>query len=230
MGMEGKLRQVSEFELASYKKNPEKFYSNLFGNHDLRSIKSLGELNARLFEVQKSPLGQKIRERALSGLQPLPEDVAEMQRQMQAVMSQHPVAQAQIEAQLPGLHKGGAELSLHKSWHCLHFLLTGKSWEPADPPLGNAIMGGAELPDRQQAMGYGPARYLTPAQVAEVASALATFPVEEKAKAFDPEFAEKQKVYSPHHDEEELVHYFGLLRDFYQGASSKANAVLLWVE
>jgi hypothetical protein len=148
---------------------------------------------------------------------------------MQAAMSQHPKAQAQIEAKLPGIHRDGSELCLHKSWYCLHFLLTGKSWDPAEPSLGNAISGGSELPDRQGIMGYGPARYLTPLQVREVASALASFPVEERVEAFDPEFAHKQKVYVPHHEKEELLYYYGLLRDFYLDASRKNNAVLLWV-
>lgn len=227
MGMEGKLRQVSEFELAIYKKNPEKLYASLVKRYDLES---LGVLNAKLREVQESPLGQKIRQRALSGLQPLPEDVAEMQRQMQHLMNRNPGAQAAIESKHVGISEDGAELSLHKSWHCLHFLLTGKSWDPADPPLGNAIGGGAELPDRQGVMGYGPARYLTSSQVGEVASALASFPLEAKAEAFDPQFADEQKVYVPNHDKEELFYYFNLLRDFYQDAASKGSAMILWVE
>jgi Domain of unknown function (DUF1877) len=148
---------------------------------------------------------------------------------MHAAMSQNPKAQAQMESHLPGIHKDGAELCLHKSWHCLHFLLTGKSWDPADPPLGNAIGGGAELPDRRGMMGYGPAKFLTPSQVREVAGALEGFPVEEKAEAFDPEVADKLKVYVPHHEKEELLYYFGLLRDFYLDASRKGNAVLFWV-
>jgi hypothetical protein len=227
MGMEGKLRQVSEFELASYKKNPQKLYADLVGSYDLGSFE---KLNERFLKIQESPLGQKIRQRALSGLAPLPEDVAEIQKQMDAAMSQHPKAKEQMEAALPGIHKDGSELCLHKSWHCLHFLLTGKSWDPADPPLGNAIAGGTEIPDRQGAMGYGPARYLTPIQVREVASALASFPAEERAEAFDPKLAEKQKVYVPHHGKEELLYYFGLLRDFYLDASRKSNSMLLWVE
>jgi hypothetical protein len=90
--MEGKLRQISEFELASYRKNPEKFYAGLLHGYD---IESMGQLNAKLRAVQESLLGQKIRERALSGMQPLPEHVAEMQRQMQALMSQNPLPRRQ---------------------------------------------------------------------------------------------------------------------------------------
>jgi hypothetical protein len=113
------------------------------------------QLNARFLEIQQSPLGQKIRQRALSGREPLPGDVTELQKQMQAAMSQHPKAQAQIEAKLPGIHRDGSELCLHKSWYCLHFLLTGKSWDPAEPSLGNAISGGSELPPPALEFGDG---------------------------------------------------------------------------
>ena len=33
MGMEGKLRQVSEFELAAYRKTPAKLYSDLMAKY-----------------------------------------------------------------------------------------------------------------------------------------------------------------------------------------------------
>jgi hypothetical protein len=225
MGMEGKLRQVSEFELATYRRNPAKLYTDLMGRYDLQGLTKLTEA---MREIQQSPLAQKVRQRALSGLPPEPEDVAEMQRQMQAVMSNNPQAAAQIESHI-GLSKDGLQLSLHKSWHCLHFLLTGKSWEKAEPPLGNAIMGGVEIPDRQQVMGYGPVRYLTPSQVDDVASALASYPIEKKAEAFDPRLADEQKVYVPNHESEELIYYFNLLRDFYQDAATKGNGMILWV-
>lgn len=226
MGMEGMLRQVSEFELASYKKSPEEFYSDLIGDYD---FESLGDLNAKLLEIQESPLGQKIRQRALSGLQPLAEDVTELQRQMETALTNNPRAQAQMQSHFPGPSKDGKQLCLHKSWHCLHHIFTGKSWDRAEPPLGDAIMGGTELPDRRRVMGYGPARYLSATQVRAVADALAEFPVEEKVAAFDPETAEKERVYVPGHEKEELLQYFSWLRDFYRDAAEKRSAVLLWV-
>jgi|SRR5215467_903930 len=192
MGMEGKLRQITEFELAAYRKDPA------------------------------HPQGaEAIRRAPVAGF-------LEMQKQLQAIMSENPSAQAAVAGYI-GISDCGKQLGLHKSWHCLHFLLTGRSWDAAEPPLGNAITGGTELPDRGKVMGYGPARYLTPKQVGEVAAALAGFPAEERATAFDPEVADQQKVYVPHHDKEELLYYFGLLRDFYQDAAANGS-VVLWVE
>lgn len=147
---------------------------------------------------------------------------------MAAAMS-HPVAQAQMQAHLPGPAKDGKQLCLHKSWHCLHDLFTGKSWDRGDPPLGDAIMGGTELPDRHRVMGYGAARYLSLAEVRAVAEALASFPAEERVAAFDPELAEKEKVYVPGHGKEELMQYLVWLKDFYVDAAKNGNAVVLWV-
>lgn len=56
MGMEGMLKQVSEFELASYRKSPEEFYSGLMGSYDLESLGDFGK------EVEPSsgvPAGSK---------------------------------------------------------------------------------------------------------------------------------------------------------------------------
>jgi len=227
MGMEGKLRQVSEFELASYRKNPDKLYSDLVPKYDKQSV---SKMMSAFQDFQNSPLAQRIRQRAASGQPPEPEDIAEMQKRMQEMQGERPKQIGGIDSPHIGLSQDGSILSLHKSWHCLHFVLTGASWDAAEPPLGNAIMGGVEIPDRQNAMGYGPARFLTPSQVREVAAELVKFPIQEKAEAFDPEVAEEKKVYVPDHEGEELIYYFDLLRDFYQDAAAKGNGMILWVE
>jgi len=233
MGMEGKLRQVSEFEIARYRKNPDEFYSSFM---KMRDPGEAAKLMKAMQDLQQSPSVQavqkRVRQRAMAGLPPHADDVKqmkEMQQQMQAVMASHGWTSTKMEDHI-GLSRDGQQLALHKSWHCLHFVLTGKSWEKAEPPLGDAIMGGVEIPDRQKHMGYGPARYLTATQVRDVAGALASFPMEEKAAAFDPGLAEEHKVYVPNHESEELIYYFHLLRDFYQDAAVKGNGMILWVE
>jgi hypothetical protein len=61
-----------------------------------------------------------------------------------------------------GVDHGPTEdgLNLEKSWHVLHYLLTGKA-EKAPPPVGNAVLGGQDIGGDR---GYGPARFLTPQQ------------------------------------------------------------------
>src|SRR4051812_34848725 len=73
-------------------------------------------------------------------------------------------------------------LDLDKSWHIIHFLLAGDAWA-GKQPHANAICGGAELGDTD--VGYGPARYLTPAQVKEVAGALSGISANELWSRFD---------------------------------------------
>lgn len=235
MGMEGKLRQVSEFELAAYRKNPTKFYSDLVG---ITEWPDLIKLNAAIDQVQNSDLGQRIRSRALSGQLPIQEDVEEYRRQMDIIQGQNRGTLEKIQANMMGLSRNGTQLSLYKDWHVLHYVLTGKSWEAVDSPFGMAIMGGTELPDTRRMMGYGPARYLTPSRVREVASALGDFPIADRAATYDHIAAETAKVYPRRYPNEPLaedekkalIGYFNLLRDFYADAAKKGNAIILWVE
>jgi hypothetical protein len=235
MGMEGKLRQISEFELASYRKTPAKLYSDLMAKYQSGNFAKFITMTQ---EFQESPLVKRIQQRAMSGLPPLQEDLDTLRTQQEALLSENQEAMDEVQSELMGLSKDGLQLSLYKDWHMLHYLLTGKGWETVDSPLGQAIMGGIEIPDVQNVMGYGPARYLTPSIVREVAGALDSFPIEEKAESFDPQAAEAAKVYPRMHgmkqleqDEKEgLIHYFHLLRDFYWDAAAKGHAMLLWVE
>jgi hypothetical protein len=124
-----------------------------------------------------------------------------------------------------GLNENG--LNLEKSWHVLHYLLTGET-EEAQPPLGNAILGGKEIGDD---LGYGPARFLTPQQVQEVASALASMKKEDLASRFDLDAMIKAQIY-PVRDESELElaqEYFEDLSRYYADAAVAGNAMLLYV-
>jgi hypothetical protein len=59
-------------------------------------------------------------------------------------------------------------LSVDKSWHALHWLLTGSDFE-GDPPLNFIATGGTEFGDD---LGYGPPRAFTSAEVRTVDEAL----------------------------------------------------------
>src|SRR5207244_2120210 len=117
-----------------------------------------------------------------------------------------------------------------KSWHCLHFLLSGKVWETGEEPIEQTLLGGAELPDTERIMGYGPVRYLEPGQVKKITAALESYPIERKALKFNPSAAAAAQIYCPNHSPEELVHYFTLVKDYYREAVSKKYAMLIWIE
>jgi hypothetical protein len=122
-------------------------------------------------------------------------------------------------------------LDIDKAWQGIHFLLTGDAWEgPA--PWALAVMGGTEIGEDA---GYGPARYLRPDQVREVADALTSLPREEIAQRYAPAEMEEAGVYPEIwvRDGDQalgyLLEYYDLLVEFYQQAASKRCAVLQYL-
>ena len=73
MGMEGTLRRISEFELAAYRKNPAKLYSDLFPP-STATLTDFSKFNAAIEKARESGVGQRIRERVLAGETPRPEE------------------------------------------------------------------------------------------------------------------------------------------------------------
>jgi hypothetical protein len=72
--------------------------------------------------------------------------------------------------------------SLQKTWHGLHYLLTGTAWEGA-PPL-NFIVAGEEIGDTD--FGYGPAKAFHSAEVKRLSLALQQLSADDLRKRFDP--------------------------------------------
>jgi hypothetical protein len=56
------------------------------------------------------------------------------------------------------------------------------------------------------------------------------FPIEARAKEYDPQKARTAKVYVPDHGTEELIQYFNWLLEFYGEAARNGEAMLLWVQ
>jgi len=121
-------------------------------------------------------------------------------------------------------------LDLDKAWHIIHFLLAGEAWGGRQP-LGNAICGGTELGDVD--VGYGPARFLTPAQVREVASALSDVSSTELWSRFDATAASGAQIYPAgswtKEDGEYVEDHFEKLKEFYAAAAQNNEAVLLYI-
>ena len=232
MSMIGKLRQVSEFDLAKYKKNPGEMMRALAGAQGPADTAGFATLRETL---QQSPVVQKMMELSKQQKVLSREQQVEMQQEMMKLMKEA------VQMQKAGLAKAAAEpqstgsaaseeLDLHKSWHCLHFMFTGKVEGSDGTALGDAVLGGREIGGDEADMGYGPPRALSPAQVRSVAAALAEFPIGKKAQEFDAAAADKAGIYVPQHEAGELTEYFGQLRSFYEDAARKGNAVLLGIE
>ena len=201
MGMRGFLRQASESELAQYRRSPNSFYETLKKGYEAMLDEAL-----LLESVERGELSA--------------EEEAEVDKLFLGVLNRTAVA-----------GPNGPDLQLEKSWHCLRYIFTGRVLEPPGPePLDRAILGAREIPDEGKVMGYGPVRSLNSAEVKEVAAALCTFPIVEKAKQFDEVIAEEKQVYCPSHSEEELIHYFGKLLGYYEEAATRENGMLMWIE
>jgi hypothetical protein len=124
----------------------------------------------------------------------------------------------------------GALLELEKAWHGLHYLLTGNAQE-ATPGAGQAVLGGTDIgPD----LGYGPARLLTPGEVATVSAALAVLTPDILRARFDPVALDEAEVYPSGWAERDensqwLLDAFEDLQKFYATAAANGSGVLLYL-
>lgn len=134
------------------------------------------------------------------------------------------------------IEESGSQLDLDKSWDAINFLLTGHSLdtiESAEPPLSGVIFSG-QIIDEDQDMGYGPAQYLTPAQVKEVNDALVNISNDEFRRRYDPEKLKDKGVYPQSWGEDEdekeyLTNYFNDLKIFYSKAAKEGQAIVTFI-
>ena len=120
-------------------------------------------------------------------------------------------------------------LEMDKEWHGIHYLLTGEPWS-AQGILGQVVLGGAEF---GLDIGYGPARYLNPRQVSEIASALKNVPIEKFKGRYDAKAMMKADIYPTIWEREGqeglkwLVSGLEQLNDFYNRAAAQGKGVIL---
>ena len=124
----------------------------------------------------------------------------------------------------------GTPVELGLAWHGLHFLLNGSAWG-GSPPLYDAVLGGTPIGDPSS---YEPIRYLSPAQVSDVAEALPT--PEELTPRFTHKALRQAEVYPDAAWEkadaltEFLLPSYATLKDFFTWAASHGEAVLITLE
>jgi Domain of unknown function (DUF1877) len=211
MGMIGHVRQITPSELQRLQRQPGDVQQFLHG----KALANAGRLQSALARVRQ--LAQQARSSGTTNPTELEKTRAEILHELQSA-----------GVKLPGEGADNEGLSLEKSWHSLHYLLTGKT-EEAPPPLGYAILGGSPIGDD---LGYGPARFLSPEQVREVAVALSELSPEDLAQRFDLDAMSAANIYACT-DEDELEmaqHYFSKLVQYYSDATAKGNAMLLWID
>lgn len=125
---------------------------------------------------------------------------------------------------------GGANISLDKAWHGVHYLVCGKV-EPGTDLASQAVMGGTEIGDD---LGYGPARYFEADEVAAIARELSRPNLEAEMSArFDPARMANLGIYPGGFDAADkqwLMDAFQQLRQFYVDASAANLAVVTCIE
>ena len=93
---------------------------------------------------------------------------------------------AQLENRI--YHDAGTDRALtdiDKTWDGIIFLLTGQALSEAVHPLVRVLFSG-QLIDAEQDLGYGPAHFLRPEEVAELHPQLAALTVADLKQRFDP--------------------------------------------
>src|SRR5688572_14645884 len=86
----------------------------------------------------------------------------------------------------------GKEIDVDKSWHGMHYLLTGSA-EGGTPPLDFLLEGGRIVGDED--IGYGPARVFTAAETRSIAAAVAAISDKELRARYDPSAMDAADVY-----------------------------------
>lgn len=207
MSMIGHLRVVTPTQLRSLQKNPssvkEVLHGKVIANSDnvTTALLRVQEMAMQAMAAGNSKNNEKLREQIISELE-----------------------SAGVTAN-PDSEEG---LTLEKSWHCLHYLLTGTAGQ-TDSVLGKAILGGREIgPD----VGYGPARYLEPNEVKKVAKSLKTVSKEDLLSRFNLKAMKAAKIYACR-DEGELQlaqDYFTRVCNYYDEAAARGDAMLLYLD
>ena len=121
------------------------------------------------------------------------------------------------------------QYDIDKSWHAIHYLITGSS-EPDGTPSGDAILGGRPVGSD---LGYGPARLVEPEHAKRIAESLRSINLEVAYENLDRSTANEADVYLgfdfSEDEKKHLARLFDVVRDLYSTAASNDRAILLYL-
>jgi len=124
-------------------------------------------------------------------------------------------------------------LDIDKAWEGIIFLLTGQCLAEADHPLVAVLFSG-QMVDSDQDLGYGPAHYLRPHQVAELNDQIAAITVDDLKQRSDAAQMMELGVYTEIWEDDDeafdyLSGYFTSVQQFYSDAASNQQAIITFV-
>ena len=122
-------------------------------------------------------------------------------------------------------------MDIDKSWHLVHYLLTGESWG-GEAPLKDAVLGGRELAGTDT--GYGPYRYLTAADVRATSRALTDLTADALWARFDVERVNTAQIYptpwaGDDGDRDYVTSNYEALRKYFFEAVVSGQGMLLYL-
>ncbi len=128
-------------------------------------------------------------------------------------------------------HENENFLDIDKTWHVIHYLLTGDVYE-GEPPQRDVILGGVVIGDID--VGYGPARILDKEEVKNVSDYLTTISNEVLLSKYDEKKLNELEIYPGWEniveDQEYIIDYFNQLKKFYELASQKKYYVIQYID
>ncbi len=123
-------------------------------------------------------------------------------------------------------------IDLDKSWHGIHFMLSG-SIADGNPPLDFLLCGGRYIGDID--IGYGPARALTSSELANVKVALEHIDIDEFKSRYNPESMSENDIYpavwdrKDVHDEnlEFLLENYSAMKNYINDIYNKSCGIII---
>ncbi len=125
-----------------------------------------------------------------------------------------------------------SETDLDKSWHGIHYLLTGTAWE-GEAPLNFLVQGGVPIGDVD--VGYGPARAIMSDDVQRIHAALSAISEGDLRARFNPGEMVRLDIYPAIWDDEPgedgaidyCASYFASLKAFIADAADRRLGILI---
>ena len=123
---------------------------------------------------------------------------------------------------------GADFLDVDKSWHGIHFLLTG-AVTGGEAPLAWSVFAPSTIGED---VGYGPARLLMPNEVADVSKALAPITADKLKRRCDWNVMNEREIYPQgwqRGDEDYIADNFNQLKKLYESAARRKLAIMQWI-
>lgn len=123
-------------------------------------------------------------------------------------------------------------VDIDKAWDGIIFLLTGQSIINGNNHPLSKILFSEQIIDEVQDLGYGPAHYLTPAQVSELNTQISVITANSLKSNFNP--AKMTEVYPSVWEEEDgafeyLIDGFSVVQKIYAEAAKNGEAMITFI-